>query len=271
MDRRTISSDFQDVDRADQADHLIQYLKYTDALPETRQIKERSYEYLCLKEGDAVLDAGCGPGYDVLRMAQRVGHTGRVAGIDQSDRMIAHAREAAAGSLLPVSFRVGDICRLDIPDASFDAVRIERTLQIVNTPGKVMDELVRVLRPSGRLVAIEPDWATFVIDPGKNKTVREFFRFCCEQFAGGTTGRRLYRYFRERNLRDVTIHPEPLVMHDLKAVLRLMNMEQFLSAAKDRGAIPGEELDLWRHEMQIADENGCFTFTGVIFTVSGVK
>jgi cyclopropane fatty-acyl-phospholipid synthase-like methyltransferase len=35
-----------------------------DTLPESRQLTVESYRYLGLKEGDAILDAGCGPGYD---------------------------------------------------------------------------------------------------------------------------------------------------------------------------------------------------------------
>jgi len=73
-------------------------------------------------------------------MAGRVGHSGRVVGIDISEKMISLARDAAAAYDLPVSFRVGDLRNMDIPDASFDAVRIERTLQILDTPAQVMDE-----------------------------------------------------------------------------------------------------------------------------------
>jgi len=128
-----------------------------------------------------------------------------------------------------------------------------------------------VLRPSGRLVAIEPDWDTFIIDPGDGETVRKFFHFCNDQFPDGSTGRKLRRYFAERNLRNVTIHPESLVMHDLESVFRLMNMEQFISSATENGVIPQEEIDLWQNEMKRADEKNQFTFAGMIFVVSGQK
>ncbi|MDD1677153.1 MAG: hypothetical protein LUQ40_05400, partial [Methanomicrobiales archaeon] len=69
MKRSSIASEFQNIDSSNDSDHLICYLDSIDALPLFRGMKERSYEYLGLHEGFAVLDAGCGPGYDAIRMA----------------------------------------------------------------------------------------------------------------------------------------------------------------------------------------------------------
>ena len=271
MGKRTISPEFRNVDSTQSSDHLVQYLEYVDSLPETRQLKLKSYGYLGLKKGDAVLDAGCGPGDDALRMAAMVGRSGKVTGIDMSERMIAIAQERAKGAGLPVSFRTGDVRKLDVPDASFDAVRIERTLQILDNPGQILDELIRVLRPGGRLVSIEPDWETFVTDPGSRDTARTFFRFCADQFPDGSTGRKLYRYLKERKMQNVTVHPEPLVLHDFALVSKMMNMEQFLAAAVDQGALAPDEIGAWQRELKAADARGQFTFAGMMFAVEGRK
>jgi ubiquinone/menaquinone biosynthesis C-methylase UbiE len=271
MPERTISSEFRNVDHAETADHLVQYLEYVDSLPQTRQLKANSYGYLCLKQGDVVLDAGCGPGYDAIRMAAIVGKTGQVAGIDISERMIAIAEAKAKRAGLPVSFRTGDIRKLPFPDASFDAVRIERTLQILDNPGQILDEMVRILRPGGRLLSIEPDWETFVTDPGSRDIARTFFRFCTDQFPDGSTGRKLYRYFRERGLADVVVHPEPLVLHDFSLAAKMINMEQFLSAAQEKGVLKPDEVEAWLQEMKAADVKGRFTFAGMMFAVAGRK
>ena len=271
MAERTISSEFRNVDNTETADHLVQYLEYVDSLPETRQMKVRSYGYLGLKGGEAVLDAGCGPGYDAIRMASVVGRTGRVTGIDLSERMIAIAGAKAEGTGLPVSFRTGDVHKLPFPDASFDAVRIERTLQILDNPGQILDEMIRVLRPGGRLLSIEPDWETFICDPGSRDTARTFFRFCADQFPDGSTGRKLYRYFRERGLSDVTIHPEPLVLHDFSLAAKMMNMDQFLAAAQETGVLARDDVAAWLQELKAADAKGQFTFAGMMFAVAGKK
>jgi len=223
----------------------VQYLENFDSLPETQVFKEHSYQYLGLKAGSVVLDAGCGPGYDSLRMAASVGSSGLI-----QDR---------------------NICDLDLPDNSFDGVRVERTLQLVADTGRGIDELIRVLRPGGTLVAIDPDWETFVVDPGDRDITRKFFRFCADQFPDGSSGRKFYRYFRERNLRDVVIHPEPLIFHDFSLAYRVLNMNQFLAAAVEQSVLSQGEVEAWEQELKSADAAGNFTFTGMMFAVSGRK
>jgi ubiquinone/menaquinone biosynthesis C-methylase UbiE len=271
MTKKSLSSEFRDPDKTDRLDELIQYLENFDSLPETQVFKEHSYQYLGLQKGNIVLDAGCGPGYDSLRMAERVGSSGHVTGIDISTGMVARAQEKAAGSGLPVTFRTGNICDLDLPDNSFDSVRVERTLQLVTDTGRGIDELIRVLRPGGTLVAVDPDWETFVVDPGNRDTTRKFFRFCADQFPDGSSGRKFYRYFRERNLSDVVIHPEPLVFHDFSLTYRILNMDQFLAAAVEQSELSRGEVEAWVQELKSSDTAGNFTFTGVMFAVSGRK
>jgi SAM-dependent methyltransferase len=65
-----------------------------------------------------------------------------------------------------VRFSVGDACSLDEPDDSFDAARSERTLQWLVDPAAAVAEMVRVLRPGGRVSLIDTDWSTFTIDVG---------------------------------------------------------------------------------------------------------
>lgn len=271
MPRRTIIADFTDAGMHNHSCQLAEYLEYVNSIPEIRAMKERSYRHLDLREGDFVLDPGCGSGFDAIQMAGMVGRSGRVLGIDLNEQLIGLARKNVEGKGLPVRFEVQDISRLDLADGSVDAIRIERMLQILKNPNEALDELVRVLGPSGRLVAVEPDWATFVIDPGSRETVATFFRFCNDQFPDGSTGRKLYRYFRDRDLRAVRISAEPLVMHDFETVCRLLNMKQFLSAAEEQGAIRHDSLSKWREEMELASDTGRFTYAGLFFIASGKK
>ena len=270
MEERTLSSEFRNVDNAETVDHLVQdHLEYVDSLPETRQLKVNSYGHLCLRNGDVVTDSGAGRAMMHSGWLPLSGRPGRSPAIDLSERMIAIAK--AKHTSLPVSFRTGDVRNLPFPDASFDKIRIERTLQILDNPGQVLDEMIRVLRPGGRFLSIEPDWETFVCDPGSRDTARTFSRFCADQFPDGSTGRKSYRYFRERGLEDVVVHPEPLVMHDFSLTAKMMNMEQFLSAAQEKGVLKPEEVASWQQELMMADAMGRFTFAGMMFAVTGRK
>lgn len=94
--------------------------------------------------GERVLDAACGPGIVTAALSAR---GMRAVGIDLTAEMIAEARAAEAGS-----FVRGDAARLPFGDRTFDAVVSRNALHHMTEPGVVLREMVRVLRPGGRLV-----------------------------------------------------------------------------------------------------------------------
>jgi SAM-dependent methyltransferase len=102
--------------------------------------------------GEAVLDLGCGAGFDALVAAQLVGPGGRVVGIDLSPEMLAVARAGRAGTgLARVGFAEAQVEVLPFPDAAFDVVLSNGVLNLVPDKPCVVREIFRVLRPGGRL------------------------------------------------------------------------------------------------------------------------
>jgi SAM-dependent methyltransferase len=101
--------------------------------------------------GTAV-DAACGTGRLARRLA-RQGH--RVVGVDSSVDMLQQAREGVAG----VSFLVGDLHDLPMPDASVDLVTNALALTHVADLDRVLCEFARVLRPRGTAIIsdVHPD------------------------------------------------------------------------------------------------------------------
>ncbi len=102
--------------------------------------------------GEAVLDLGCGAGFDALLSAQLVGPQGRVVGIDLSPEMLAVAEAGRAEAGFPqVEFREAGVEALPFPDASFDAALSNGVLNLVPDKPAALREIFRVLRPGGRL------------------------------------------------------------------------------------------------------------------------
>jgi len=102
--------------------------------------------------GETVLDLGSGAGFDAFLAAARVGPTGRVIGVDLTSEMIEKARSnAAAAGYTNVEFRLGDIETLPIEDASVDLVISNCVLNLVPDKPKAFREIVRVLKPGGRV------------------------------------------------------------------------------------------------------------------------
>lgn len=109
-----------------------------------------------LPEGARVLDLGCGAGMDALIAAMRVGKSGHVTGIDFSAAMLARARSSAEQSGLDhVTFQSGDAERIPLDDGSVEVALVNGIINLNLARAQIMRELVRVLRPGGRLYCAE--------------------------------------------------------------------------------------------------------------------
>jgi SAM-dependent methyltransferase len=105
-----------------------------------------------IQVGETILDIGCGAGMDLLLAAKRVGPSGRAIGVDMTDAMVERARHSAkAAGLFQVEVRKGDATALPIKDASIDVVSSNGVLNLVPEKERGFAEIVRVLKPGGRL------------------------------------------------------------------------------------------------------------------------
>ncbi|MFZ1881337.1 MAG: methyltransferase domain-containing protein [Gaiellaceae bacterium] len=114
--------------------------------------------------GESILDLGSGPGFLACELAQEVGATGRIVGVDISSDMnlIASTRIAAAGLGDRVDILEGDANALAFADATFDAAVSMQVIEYLADPDAALKQLVRVLRPGGRIVIIDTDWDSLV-------------------------------------------------------------------------------------------------------------
>jgi SAM-dependent methyltransferase len=105
-----------------------------------------------MHEGETVLDLGSGGGIDVLLSARRVGSTGTVYGLDMTDEMLDLAQDnARAAGATNVHFLKGLIEAIPLPAESVDVVISNCVVNLSPEKPKVLAEIVRVLRPGGRV------------------------------------------------------------------------------------------------------------------------
>ena len=105
-----------------------------------------------LKEGETVLDIGSGAGLDAFLAARKVGHKGKVIGVDVTTEMVERAkRSALEGGYQNVEFRRGEMESLPLDDESVDVIISNCVMN--HAPDKVaaFREARRVLRPNGRI------------------------------------------------------------------------------------------------------------------------
>jgi arsenite methyltransferase len=124
--------------------------------------------------GERVVDVGCGPGFFCAELAEDVGESGSVLGLDTSAAMLALAARRCAGRA-NVALREADAGSLPAEDGEFDAALCVQVLEYVPDATASLAEMRRVLRPGGRIVVWDVDWATLSIhsdDPALTERVR---------------------------------------------------------------------------------------------------
>jgi demethylmenaquinone methyltransferase/2-methoxy-6-polyprenyl-1,4-benzoquinol methylase len=118
--------------------------------------RERAADRAALEPGDSALDACCGTGDLAFELARRVGPEGRVIGSDFSERMLDLARtKAGEREAANVRFEWGDALELPYDAGTFDAVTVGFGVRNLADLDRGVAELVRVLKPGGRLVILE--------------------------------------------------------------------------------------------------------------------
>ena len=109
---------------------------------------------LPLKAGMAVLDVGCGWGDMSLQVAEAVGPTGRVVGIDCVDAFLEEARkDAAAKALTNVTFVRGD-AEVALPENGFDYVIARFGTMFFTNPVAALRRMRLALKPGGQMTHI---------------------------------------------------------------------------------------------------------------------
>jgi len=162
-----------------------------------------------LKEGEVVLDLGCGPGLDVFVAARKVGPKGKAIGVDMTAEMLAKARAGIEQfrqrtGLSNVEFRLGQIEYLPVADASVDVVLSNCVINLSADKPQVWREIARVLKPGGR-VAVS-DLVLLRPLPDKVKGSIEALVGCV---AGAILVEQLGPMVEEAGLADVSVEPRP--------------------------------------------------------------
>jgi len=114
-----------------------------------------AYPLFGIGEGDRVLDIGCGFGETCLELAQKVGRTGEVLGVDCTDAFLDIARaereKAVAGN---VRYQNGDAQACDLGEAEWDAAFSRFGVMFFQSPVRALRNVHRALKPGGKVCLI---------------------------------------------------------------------------------------------------------------------
>jgi SAM-dependent methyltransferase len=240
------------------AGELEHFLEEADRLPGTRVIQSALRRALDPQPGMRVLDAGCGIGLETARLAAE--HAGtHVTGLDRNGELLGIARRRASGANL--EWLEGDITALGLDSESFDAVRTERVLMYVPDLERTLDDLIRLLRPGGRLAFFELDYGATILAPGEavagvEERAEAALRASLPQ---PLAGRRIPGLLAARGLHDVAATPYSFAVSE--PVWR-----RIVGATLTAGGPPDLDVAVWLREQEQAAARGEFVaaFTGVL-------
>jgi ubiquinone/menaquinone biosynthesis C-methylase UbiE len=191
-----------DEERARQVDR-------TYATPDVVAQREKLLGLLALRPGERVLDIGSGPGYLAASMADAVGPSGAVVGVDASGAMNTVARTRCADRPW-VTIDEGDAGALPFTHSSVDVAVSTQVYEYVPDVPAALAELHRVLRPGGRAVVLDTDWDSVVWNATDRARHQRIMTAWDEHLADPYLPRTLSRLLREAGFTVTASHVIPI-------------------------------------------------------------
>ncbi|HEU5003131.1 MAG TPA: methyltransferase domain-containing protein [Actinomycetota bacterium] len=223
------------------------------------------------KTGERILDVGCGPGFYVAELIERVGPAGAVVGVDLSANMLALAARRCEGRP-HVAFSRAPATSLPLADASFDAALSVQVLEFVEDVGAALEELRRVLRPGGRLVVWDVDWATMSWHSADSDRMGRVLRAWDAHLSHPSLPRTLGAALRSAGFTSVAAEGHAFTAiefdPDSYGVSILPGIAQYVAG---RDGITQEEAQAWADEQRELGELGRFFFACLQFCFTATR
>ena len=237
------------------------------------QVNGALVEALAPVAGEHILEVGCGSGVLCRQIAPGVVPRGKITGVDISPEFLKIAQGYAASADLPgrIQWGAGQAEILPFQDASFDGVFAARLLLHISDPQPVLNELVRVVRPGGRVVVMDWDFDTVALDHSDRELSRRLIHWRCDHHGGNNwSGRQLWGRMAATGLVNVKVAPVVSVARRENDSLTL-SLFKAAQVARDGGAIATDEYDAWVGELRSSLATGCFFASIVYFIVVGER
>jgi len=245
--------------------YFIDFLEFLDNHDEIKRIRAEFNKRMNLAIGDKVLDLGCGIGGATFPIAEEIGPSGFVAGVDISSAMIEVANRRARNRPA-LEFRVADACAIPYPDGFFDAARTERLFLYLPNRLAVIREMKRVVSTEGRVCLIDTDIDSTAIYSAKHALTRKMTSIVAASMPNPNSARELPALARQAGLRNIKIETFSIsTPHEFF----LRAIAASLLKATDDGIVPRSEVEEFLTEQASLNASGDFFQAWLFVLVSG--
>ena len=211
-----------------------------------------------IKPGMRVADLGCGVGMTTALLAELVGPTGEVVGVDLSAAQLAQAQELMPSEFSNVKFVEASATDTGLPYGSFDLVYSRFLLIHLVEPVVALREMHSLLKPGGILVCEDGDLTTAGSEPttALNMFADLFGRLGPKWGVDYTLGRRLFQLVSAENFSDVEItYNQPVVARGEQKRLAELSVTEAGPSFVNAGLITEQALEQTLAEMLRAAED----------------
>jgi SAM-dependent methyltransferase len=188
-----------------------------------------------------------------------------VVGVDLSSTMIDEARRRGL-----LHAHVADAASLPFDASSFDGSWADRTFQHLSDPEAALAEMCRVTKGGGRIVVVDPDYDTQVVDVADQELARTILRFRADHaLRNGTLAHRMGGFFVRAGLSEVSVEAAPVVLRDPTTLDNVMGLRDWAAVAHERGFLDARDVEVWTKTIDDAIAEGSFLYSFTLFLTSG--
>ena len=229
--------------------------------PDVVAQREQFLRALGPRSGERVLDVGSGPGFLAAAIAEAVGSTGAVFGVDISEALLAVARSHCAHQSW-VEFRHADATQLPFPEHDFDAVISTQVLEYVRDVTAALAEIHRVLRPGGRVAVVDTDWDSIVWHSPNRERMSRILAAWEQHAADSYLPRTLASRLLSAGFRLESQQVIPLFnpAYDRNSYSNRI-IDLIVSFVTERKGITRDEAEAWAGELRQSGERGEYFFS----------
>lgn len=241
--------------------------------PDQEKVNKALVSVLSPISGEQLLEVGCGIGSLCRLIAPRVAPKGKITGIDISFEFVSIAQDHIIRSDLSsyLLWGVSQAESLPFVEAKFDGVLAARLLLHVSNPQNVLTELMRVVRPGGRVVVMDWDFETVAVDHSDRGLTRRVLHWRCDHLGGNNwSGRQLWKMMETIGFVNVQVVPFVSLAYNENDSLT-HSLFRAAQVARDAGIITQHEYTNWAEELNLCLAAGCFFASIVYFIVVGEK
>lgn len=223
---------------------------------------------LDLQRGEEVVSIGCGPGFEPAELAEAVGESGHIYGVDVSEAMVAMGNDRCA-DLPQVTLELADAVDLPVADERFDAAVSVQVYEYIDDVDAAIAELHRILRPGGRAAVYSTDFDSMVWHSSDRDRMDRAIEAWKDVYVNPHLGSQLASAFNDVGLSIKQVEPNSILNTRLDETFAGFVVDLFRGQMEESGEFNHPEIEAWEQDLYTLDERGetFFNLTQYLYIV----